>query len=544
MRRVWGYPGGSVLWLYDELYGSGLLRHMPVRCEQAAAHAASASYAASRELGACLVTSGPGITNAITGIATAHADSVPVLAISGQVPLAGMGRGSFQECDAVILAEPCTKGCYGIRSLMDIIKATWESCIIARTNRPSPVLLDFPKDISKFTMAFHLTELRYRQNQIPAQTCIPCWYVHVHMAVRQISTAARPLAYAGGGSAPCAHRLACIAGAAGLPMIGSLMGLDAMSTRRSMGMAGMYGRLGANLALQYCDLVVAMGARFDDRVVTSPARLAWPGRTLVAVNVESSLTRDVDVSHLAMGRVEHFLCLLCRMLSKYGVLGDQAMRPWRSLLRSWRLLQRHGRAGYAMYGNLFIRATMSSCALCCDVGQHQMWVAQHHTPGRQVRRVNSGGLGTMGCGIPFAMGAQALSQGLCAVCVTGDGSVQMSMQELPTMRAMGARVIVLVLNNGSLGMVRQWQQVEHSGRYSQSASAPCDGAAAIAEQHGHVGVDLHGSAHASAAFAESRSSVRHTTLLNVPHSSHECVWPMVQGGRSITNMMTSHRDIN
>ncbi|CUX76458.1 Acetolactate synthase large subunit [Candidatus Tremblaya princeps] len=545
--RLWGYPGGSVLGLYDEIYRCGLLRHLPVRCEQAAAHAACSYYATTRALGSCLVTSGPGITNAITGIATAHADSVPVLAISGQVPLASMGRGSFQECDAVGLASSCTKGCYTLRRVLDIRRAAWEASLVAVTNKPSPVLLDFPKDVARLTLPCATAGgLRHRPNHTAPQDLWsePCLYVHAHRAARYIASAARPLAYVGGGSAHSAQRLAHIAGAACLPVAGSLMGLDATPTRGSVGMVGMYGRLGANLALQYCDLVVAMGARFDDRVVTSPARLVWRGRAIVSVNVASSLTRDVGVSHMASANVEHFIGTLCRLLSSRGALNGWSLRPWTILRRSWRIHQRHCRIGYVLYGNMFRRAVIGACAVCCDVGQHQMWSAQYHTAGITARRINSGGLGTMGCGLPFAMSAQTLSHGLCAVCVTGNGSFQMSMHELPTLRAMGARVMVIVLNNGSLGMVRQWQQVEHCGRYSQSTSAMYACASAIAQQHGHVGVDVLGPAHAFAAFAESRSSVRHTALLNVRHSSHECVWPMVQGGRSITNMMTSSRDIN
>lgn len=545
--RLWGYPGGSVLGLYDEIYRCGLLRHLPVRCEQAAAHAACSSYAATRALGACIVTSGPGITNAITGIATAQADSVPVLAISGQVPLASMGRGSFQECDAVGLASPCTKGCYSLRRVLDIRRTAWEASLVAVTNRPSPVLLDFPKDVARRTLPC-ATEggLRHRPNHTAPQDVWsePCVYVRAHRAARYISTAARPLAYVGGGSAHSAPRLAHIAGAACIPVAGSLMGLDATPTRGSVGMVGMYGRLSANLAMQYSDLVVAMGARFDDRVVTSPARLAWRGRAVVSVNVASSLTRDVGVSHMAMANVENFLGTLCRLLSSRGALNGSSVRPWTILLRSWRIHQRHGRIGFVLYGNMFRRAVIGACAVCCDVGQHQMWAAQYHTAGLTARRINSGGLGTMGCGIPFAMSLQTLSHGLYSVCVTGDGSLQMSHHELPTLRAMGSRVMVVVLNNGSLGMVRQWQQVEHSGRYSQSRSARYACASSMAEQHGHVGVDVLGPAHAFAAFADARSSVRHTALLNVRHSSHECVWPMVQGGRSITNMMTSYRDIN
>ena len=536
-----------MLGLYDEIYRSGLLRHMPVRCEQAAAHAACSSYATTRVLGACIVTSGPGITNAITGIATAHADSVPVLAISGQVPLASMGRGSFQECDAVGLASPCTKGCYSLRRVLDIRRAAWEASQVAITNRPSPVLLDLPKDVSRLTMPCAAAGgLKYRRNHTAPQDVWsePCLYVHAHRAARYIATAARPLVYVGGGAARCAQRLAHIAGAASLPVACSLMGLDAAPTRGSVGMVGMYGRMGANLALQYCDLVLALGARFHDRVVTSPARLAWRGRVIVSVNVASSLTREVGVSHMAMANVEHFLGTLCRLLSSRDALNGWSVRPWTILLQSWRIHQRHCRIGFALYGNMFRRAVIGACAVCCDVGQHQMWAAQYHTAGITARRRNSGGLGTMGCGLPFAMSAQTLSHGLYSVCITGDGSLQMSMHELPTLRALGARVMVIVLNNGSLGMVRQWQQVEHCGRYSQSTSARFACASAIAEHHGHVGVDVLGPAHALAAFAESRSSVRHTALLNVRHSSHECVWPMVQGGRSITNMMTSYRDIN
>lgn len=534
-----------MLGLYDEIYRCGLLRHLPVRCEQAAAHAACSSYVATRALGVCLVTSGPGITNAITGIATAHADSVPLLAISGQVPLASMGRGSFQECDAVGLASPCTKGCYSLRRVLDIRRAAWEASLVALTNRPSPALLDFPKDVARLTMPCATTGgLRHRHNHTAPQDVWsePCLYVHAHRAARFIAASARPLAYVGGGSAHSAQRLAHIA--ACMPVAGSLMGLDATPTRGAVGMVGMYGRLGANLALQYCDLVVAMGARFDDRVVTSPARLAWRGRAVVSVNVASSLTRDVGVSHMAMANVEHFLGTLCRLLSSRGTLFGWYVHPWTILLRSWRIHQRHCRIGYALYGNMLRRAVIGACAVCCDVGQHQMWVAQYHTAGITARRINSGGLGTMGCGLPFAMSAQTMSHGLYSVCVTGDGSLQMSMHELPTLRAMGARVMVIVLNNGSLGMVRQWQQVEHFGRYSQSTSTRYTCVSSIAEQHGHVGVDVLGPAHAFAAFAESRSSIRHTALLNVRHSSHECVWPMVQGGRSITNMMTSYRDIN
>jgi acetolactate synthase I/II/III large subunit len=536
-----------VLGLYDEIYRCGLLRHLPVRCEPAAAYAACSSYAATRALGSCLVTSGPGITNAITGIATAHADSVAVLVISGQVPLASIGRGSFQECDAVGLASPCTKGCYSLRRVLDIRRAAWEASLVAVTNKPSPVLLDFPKDVVRLTLpCVTALKLRHRPNHTaPLDVWSePCLYVYAHVAARYIASAARPLAYVGGGSAHSAQRLAHIAGAACMPFAGSLMGLDATPTIGSVGMVGMYGRLGSNLALQYCDLVVAMGARFDDRVVTSPARLVWRGRAVVSVNVASSLTRNVGVSHMAMANVEHFIGTLCRLLSARGALNGWSLRHWTILRRSWRIHQRHCRMGYVLYGNMFRRAVIGACSVCCDVGQHQMWSAQYNTAGITARRINSGGLGTMGCGLPFAMSSQTLSHGLYSLCITGNGSLQMSMHELPTLRDMGCRVMVIVLNNGSLGMVRQWQQVEHCGRYSQSASAMYACSSSIAEQQGHVGVDVLGPVHAFAAFAESRSSVRHTALLNVRHSSHECVWPMVQGGRSITNMMTSYRDIN
>ncbi len=552
VEYVFGYPGGSVLFIYDELFKQDKVRHVLVRHEQAAVHAADGYARSTEEVGVALVTSGPGVTNAVTGIATAYCDSIPVVVISGQVPTAAIGQDAFQEVDTVGITRPCVKHNFLIKDVKDIAPTIKKAFFLARSGRPGPVLVDIPKDI---TVA--KCEYSYPKT-INLRSYSPVMKGHqgqIKKAVQLLLEAKRPMIYAGGGVilSDASETLTKLAKLLGYPVTNTLMGLGAYpaTDKQFVGMLGMHGTYEANMAMQYCDVLIAVGARFDDRVIGNPAHFAQVARKIIHIDIDpSSISKRVKVDIPIVGNVPDVLDEIIKQLESHSERPDQeANRAWWAQIEEWRKRDclRYDRESAIIKPQYVIEklweVTKGDAFVTSDVGQHQMWAAQYYKFDKPRRWINSGGLGTMGFGLPAAMGVQLAHPGSPVACVTGEGSIQMCIQELSTCKQFRLPIKIVNLNNRYLGMVRQWQQLFHGNRYAESYMDSLPDFAKLAEAYGHVGLTIDKPGDVEGALREAFKRKTDLVFLDFKVDQTENVYPMVQGGKGLTEMILSSEDL-
>ncbi|UQO99413.1 acetolactate synthase 3 catalytic subunit [Burkholderia multivorans] len=549
---IWGYPGGSVLYIYDELYKQDKIQHVLVRHEQAAVHAADAYARSTGKVGVCLVTSGPGVTNAVTGIATAYMDSIPMVVISGQVPTAAIGQDAFQECDTVGITRPCVKHNFLVKDVRDLAETVKKAFYIARTGRPGPVLIDIPKDISKTSCQYEPVK------SVSLRSYNPVTKGHsgqIRKAVSLLLSAKRPYIYTGGGIilADASRELNQFADLLGYPVTNTLMGLGGYraSDKKFLGMLGMHGTYEANMAMQHCDVLIAIGARFDDRVIGDPAHFASRPRKIIHIDIDpSSISKRVKVDIPIVGDVKEVLKELIEQLqtAEHGP-DTEALAQWWKDIESWRAKDclKYDRESEIIKPQYVVEKawelTDGNAFVCSDVGQHQMWAAQFYRFNKPRRWINSGGLGTMGFGLPAAMGVKMAHPDDDVLCITGEGSIQMCIQELSTCLQYDTPVKIISLNNRYLGMVRQWQQIEYSKRYSHSYMDALPDFVKLAEAYGHVGMRIEKTSDVEPALKEALRLKDRTVFLDFQTDPTENVWPMVQAGKGITEMLLGSEDL-
>ncbi len=555
VQYVWGYPGGAVLYIYDALYKQDSIQHILVRHEQAAVHAADGYARATGEVGVALVTSGPGVTNAVTGIATAYMDSIPMVIITGQVPTAAIGLDAFQECDTVGITRPIVKHNFLVKDARDLAMTMKKAFHIARTGRPGPVVVDIPKDVS-----FKKVLYSGYPDKVEMRSYNPVRKGHggqIRKALQLLLSAKRPYIYTGGGvlMSNAAPELRTLVDLLGYPVTHTLMGLGAYpaTDRRFLGMLGMHGTLEANNTMQHCDVLLAVGARFDDRVIGNPKHFAQNERKIIHIDIDpSSISKRVKVDVPIVGDVKDVLTELIAMIRETSTRPDPAaLAAWWDTIEGWRKRDclKYDRNATDVIKPQYVVETLwnmtkdSDVYITSDVGQHQMWAAQFYKFNEPRRWINSGGLGTMGVGVPYAMGIKLAKPHSEVFCITGEGSVQMNIQELSTCLQYNTPIKIVALNNRYLGMVRQWQEIEYSGRYSHSYMDALPNFAKLAEAYGHVGLLIEHPKDVEPALREARKLKDRTVFLDFRTDPTENVFPMVQAGKGITEMLLGSEDL-
>ena len=546
VEYVFGYPGGAVLFIYDELFKQEQVKHVLVRHEQAAVHAADGYARSTDKVGVALVTSGPGVTNAVTGIATAYMDSIPMVVISGQVPTGYIGEDAFQEVDAVGITRPCVKHNFLVKDPKDIASTLKKAFYLAKSGRPGPVLVDIPKDVSQ-----QKAEYSY-----PATVSIRSYNPQTQGDIGQIKRAAqllldakRPMVYAGGGVilSDASKQLTELVRLLGVPCTNTLMGLGGYpaSDKQFVGMLGMHGTYEANLGMQNCDVLLAVGARFDDRVIGNVAHFNSVPRKIIHIDIDpASISKRVKVDVPIVGDVGHVLSDLLAVLNSSKQKTDAAaLKDWWKQIEEWRS------ANSLSYKNstevikpqyvieTLHKITHGDAFVTSDVGQHQMWAAQYYKFNQPRRWINSGGLGTMGFGLPAAMGVQLAHPGASVACVTGEGSIQMNIQELSTCKQFHLPIKIIALNNRYLGMVRQWQEFFHGNRYSESYMDALPDFVKLAEAYGHVGILVEKPSDVEGALQEAFARKDELVFLDFRTDSTENVYPMVPGGKGLSEVI-------
>ncbi len=551
---IWGYPGGAVLYIYDALYKQDKMQHVLVRHEQAAVHAADGYARATGKVGVALVTSGPGVTNAVTGIATAYMDSIPMVIVTGQVPTAAIGLDAFQECDTVGITRPIVKHNFLVKDVRDLATVMKKAFHIARSGRPGPVVVDVPKDVTVKKCVYDYPAT------VDMRSYNPVRKGHggqIRKALQLLMSAKRPYIYSGGGVllANASQELRTLVDMLGYPCTNTLMGLGAYpaTDRKFLGMLGMHGTIEANNAMQNCDVLIAIGARFDDRVIGNPKHFAQNERKIIHIDIDpSSISKRVKVDVPIVGDVRDVLTELIGMIRESGLKPDgQALSQWWETIEGWRSRDclKYDRGNKDVIKPQMVIETLWNMTqdveayITSDVGQHQMWAAQFYKFDQPRRWINSGGLGTMGVGIPYAMGIKLAKPESEVYCVTGEGSVQMCIQELSTCLQYNTPIKVLSLNNRYLGMVRQWQEIEYSGRYSHSYMDALPNFVKLAEAYGHVGMLIERPQDVEPALREARKLKDRTVFMDFRTDPTENVFPMVQAGKGITEMLLGSEDL-
>jgi acetolactate synthase-1/2/3 large subunit len=553
VKFLWGYPGGAVLYIYDALYKQETIEHVLVRHEQAAVHAADGYARATGEVGVALVTSGPGVTNAVTGIATAYMDSIPMVIITGQVPTPAIGLDAFQECDTVGITRPIVKHNFLVKDVRELAMTLKKAFHIARSGRPGPVVVDIPKDVSMAKTAFYYPE------RIEMRSYNPVRKGHggqIRKAVQLLLGAKRPYIYTGGGVVlgNASAELRELANMLGFPVTNTLMGLGAMpsSDPKFLGMLGMHGTYEANMTMQNCDVLLAVGARFDDRVIGNPKHFASVERKIIHVDIDpSSISKRVRVDIPIVGDVKDVLHELIAQIREAHAKPDvPSLSTWWSQINEWRkrdclsfknstdvIKPQH------VVQTLWEMTKDSDAYVTSDVGQHQMWAAQYYRFEEPRRWINSGGLGTMGVGLPYAMGIKLAKPDADVFCITGEGSIQMCIQELSTCLQYKTPVKIISLNNRYLGMVRQWQEIDYGGRYSHSYMDALPDFVKLAEAYGHVGMKIERPSDLEPALREAIRLKDRTVFLDIRTDPTENVWPMVKAGKGISEMLLGSEDL-
>jgi acetolactate synthase-1/2/3 large subunit len=549
VEYIFGYPGGAVLHIYDALFQQDRVRHVLVRHEQAAVHAADGYARSSEKVGVALVTSGPGITNAVTGIATAYMDSIPVVIISGQVPSYAIGEDAFQEVDAVGITRPCVKHNFLIKNVKDIAPTIRKAFYLAQSGRPGPVLVDIPKDVSNHKCAYAYPDSVNIRSYNPAGKADPG---QIKLAAQLLLGAKRPMIYSGGGVvlSGASSRLTELVRLLGCPCTCTLMGLGGYpaTDRQFVGMPGMHGTYEACMAMQHCDVLIAIGARFDDRVVGNVEHFAQVPRKIIHLDIDpSSIAKRVKVDVPVVGELKPVLDQLLNELRASKDKPDAAsLRAWWEQIDAWRK-----RGGGLRYKNsteiikpqfvieTLYRVTGGNAFVTSDVGQHQMWAAQYYKFDKPRRWINSGGLGTMGFGLPAAMGVQLINPQATVACVTGEGSIQMNIQELSTCKQFHLPIKVVSLNNRYLGMVRQWQEFFHGNRYSESYMDALPDFVLLAEAYGHIGIRIDKPSDVEPALKEAFARKDDLVFMDFQTDPTENVFPMVPGGKGLSEVILS-----
>ncbi len=553
VEHIFGYPGGAVLYIYDEIFKQDRFQHILVRHEQAAVHAADAYSRSSNKVGVALVTSGPGATNAVTGLTTAYTDSIPMVVISGQVPTAAIGEDAFQECDTVGITRPCVKHNFLVKDVKDLAETLQRAFYIARSGRPGPVLVDIPKDIT-------IARCKYEPRTAPVvmRSYTPVIKGHqgqIKKAVQMLRNAERPMIYTGGGVvlANASEELTRLVDMVGAPCTNTLMGLGALPASHPsfVGMPGMHGTYEANMAMQHCDVLLAIGARFDDRVIGNPKHFAQNARKIIHIDVDpSSISKRVKVDVPIVGDVRDVLGDFIQLLEAAGGFDRSRLEPWWEQVNTWRERDclRYTPSDEVIKPQSVIEAlwevTGGEAFVTSDVGQHQMWAAQYYGFNKPRRWINSGGLGTMGVGLPYAMGVQMANPGADVAVITGEGSIQMNIQELSTCFQYHFTPKIICLNNRYLGMVRQWQEIDYGSRYSESYMDALPDFVKLAEAYGHVGMRIENPADVKPALQDAYGKYRdRLVFLDFITDQSENVWPMVKAGKGLTEMLLGSEDL-
>ena len=552
IKNVWGYPGGAALHIYDALYRQEDVHHILVRHEQAAVHAADGYSRATGKVGTALVTSGPGATNAITGIATAYMDSIPLVVISGQVPLTKIGQDAFQETDMVGVSRPIVKHSFLVTRAEDIAETIAKAYYIASTGRPGPVVVDIPKDV---TDPSHKVPYSYPE-QVKMRSYQPTDKGHrgqIKRAVKTLIQAKRPVIYAGGGVVidNASEQLTALAQKLNFPVTNTLMGLGGYpgTDRQYLGMLGMHGTFEANTAMHHADVIFAIGARFDDRVTNDLDKFC-PHATIIHVDVDpTSISKNIDAHIPIVGTCTSVLDEMNSLSEQMAIEPDaEAIAEWWVQLDQWRADK--GIYTASRYeessGNcikpqdvikMLYKITNGEAISTTDVGQHQMFAAQYYLFDKPRTWINSGGLGTMGFGLPAAMGCQLAFPDKAVACVTGEGSIQMNIQELSTCSQHNLPVKIINLNNAALGMVRQWQDMNYSSRYSESVyedSLP--DFVKLAEAYGHVGMKITHIDELEEKMRECFAMKDRVVFMDIDVDRSEHVYPMQMPGGSMRDL--------
>nr|WP_274522264.1 acetolactate synthase 3 large subunit [Ectothiorhodospira mobilis] len=542
---VFGYPGGSVLHIYDALFKQDQVGHVLVRHEQAAVHAAEGYAKSTNRPGVVLVTSGPGATNAVTGIANAYMDSVPMVVFSGQVPTSLIGNDAFQEVDTVGITRPCVKHNFLVKDVKDLAVTIKKAFYLATTGRPGPVVVDIPKDITADRCEFHYPKSIRMRSYNPTVKGHPG---QIRRAVDLLLQARQPVIYSGGGVilGGGSKLLTEFTRLLDFPITNTLMGLGAYpaSDRQFLGMLGMHGTYEANMAMHHADVLVAIGARFDDRVTGNVAKFC-PNARIIHVDVDpASISKNVKVDVPIVGQVEPVLRAMLKEIRARDRRPDaDALEKWWKQIDEWRAMDclKYDRASERIKPQAVIetlhRLTNGDAFITSDVGQHQMWAAQFYGFDKPNRWINSGGLGTMGFGLPAAIGTQLAHPGETVACITGESSIQMCIQELSTALQYRLPIKVLTLNNSYMGMVRQWQEFFYQGRYAMSYMEALPDFVQLAEAYGHVGMRIERPADVEGALREALDMKDRLVFMDFITDADENVYPMVPAGAGQNEMI-------
>ncbi|CAI2792495.1 Acetolactate synthase isozyme 3 large subunit [Serratia grimesii] len=549
VKHVFGYPGGAVLDIYDALHTVGGIDHILVRHEQGAVHMADGYARATGEVGVVLVTSGPGATNAITGIATAYMDSIPMVVLSGQVPSSLIGYDAFQECDMVGISRPVVKHSFLVKRTEDIPGILKKAFYLASTGRPGPVVIDLPKDI-----VGPAVRMPYAYpDEVSMRSYNPTVQGHrgqIKRALHTILSAKKPVMYVGGGAinSACDAELLELAEKLSLPVTCTLMGLGAFpgTHRQSVGMLGMHGTYEANKTMHNSDVIFAVGVRFDDRTTNNLAKYC-PDATVLHIDIDpTSISKTVDADIPIVGDAKQVLTQMLELLAQEDKAQDHdALRDWWQSIEQWRARdclgydKNSGTIKPQAVIETLHRLTKGDAYVTSDVGQHQMFAALYYPFDKPRRWINSGGLGTMGFGLPAALGVKLALPDETVVCVTGDGSIQMNIQELSTALQYNLPVIVVNLNNRYLGMVKQWQDMIYSGRHSQSYMDSLPDFVKLAEAYGHIGIAIRTPDELESKLAQALAEKERLVFVDVTVDETEHVYPMQIRGGSMDEMWLS-----
>ena len=544
---LFGYPGGAVLDIYDAIHTLGGIEHILVRHEQAAVHMADGYARATGKVGCVLVTSGPGATNAITGIATAYADSIPLVVLSGQVPSGLIGSDAFQECDMIGISRPVVKHSFLVKNSEDIPTIIKKAFYIASTGRPGPVVIDLPKDILNPLNKFAYTY----PEEVTLRSYSPTVQGHkgqIKKALKALLVAKKPVLFVGGGviSANCHDALTRFAKQLNLPVTSSLMGLGAFpgTDRQFLGMLGMHGTYEANTAMHNSDLILGIGVRFDDRTTNNLAKYC-PHAKVIHVDVDpTSISKTVPVAIPIVGSAESVLDEFLSLLEDENLAKSQSdLTDWWKQIEQWKAVKcldfdRHsGVIKPQQVIETIYRLTQGNAYVASDVGQHQMFAALHYPFDKPRRWINSGGLGTMGFGLPAALGVKLADPKATVVCITGDGSIQMNIQELSTAKQYDIPIVIICLNNHFLGMVKQWQDLIYSGRHSQTYMNSLPDFVKLAEAYDHIGIQIAKPEELEEKLKQAFSIKNKLVFVDINVDANEHVYPMQVRGGAMNEMI-------